>query len=105
MASCSALNCTFVDQFQTYLIQLNEYDVSWWKESNGSNGSSYSPPEPPSPPIIIADPDIAGLGVFALILLHLCKSLNHLSGHSRLLIICLCYLDRGCYWLWLRIHR
>lgn len=99
MASCPALNCTFLDQYKNYFIQLDNYDVWLW------NGSSLSPPPLPLPPIIVADPDIAGLGVFALILLHLCKSLNLLSGHSRLLVISLCHLDRGCYWLRLRIHR
>ena len=81
MASCAALNCTFLD----HVLADTTYGLS--------------------PPLIVADPDIAGLGVFALFLLHLCKSLNLLSGHSRILLIGLCYLDRGCYWVRLRIRR
>ena len=89
MASCPALNCTFLDQYE------NLYD--------GSQNLDYE--YVPSPPIIVADPDIAGLGVFALILLGLCTSLNFLSGHSCVFVICLCHLDRGRYWLRLRIRR
>ena len=100
MASCRALNCTFLDQFETYLIEYNDDYDSFWP-----NGSMSASPTPPSPPNIVADPDIAGLGVFALIPLHLCKPLNILPGHSRVLIVCLCHLERGCYWLRLRIRR
>ena len=99
MASCPDLDCTFLDQFQSYSIQNNDDTLFL------PNGSMATLPTPPSPPSILADADIAGLGVFASILLHLCKSLNLLSGHSRVLIICLCHLGRGCDWLHLRICR
>ena len=65
MASCPNLSCTFLDQFQTYSIQHNNHDQFW------PNGSVFSPPPPPLPPTVVVDSDIAGLGVIALILLHL----------------------------------
>ena len=49
MANCPALNCTFLDQYESYL-QL---------QASGGQGTSAFPP----PPSIVADSDIAGLGV------------------------------------------
>ena len=86
MAGCPALDCTFLDQFENPFPSVQD--------------SGYLQ----SPPAILADSDIAGLGVCALSF-SICKSLILLSGHSRVLIICLCHLGRGCHWLQLRIRR
>ncbi len=51
MAKCAASNCAFLDQYQNYLLQI---DKPPWT----------TPLAFPQPPPIVADPDIAGLGVF-----------------------------------------
>lgn len=59
MASCPAVNCTFLDQYVQYWHDMHEYNLYL------NNGSDWLVPELkiPEPPPIGADADIAGLGV------------------------------------------
>ena len=55
MASCPNINCTYLDQFNKYTqaLDLNQYEIPYL--------NLY--PDFPQPPLIVADADIAGLGV------------------------------------------
>lgn len=52
MASCAALNCTFLDQYESYL-----------RLPASESQSTFAFPPAPQPPSVVADSDIAGLGV------------------------------------------
>lgn len=56
MAKCAALDCSFLNQYENYLLQHRNYSHS------GDTWNTTSPAFPPPPPVL-ADPDIAGLGV------------------------------------------
>ena len=59
MAKCAASDCAFLDQYQNFLVQ---YLLQYKYDVNSTNLGP--PPTSPRPPPIVADPDIAGLGVF-----------------------------------------
>ena len=58
MATCPAINCTYLDQYKQYLQEMN-----YWYSVLDNFTSSSPEPEPPPPPALVADADIAGLGV------------------------------------------